>query len=153
MLVSLEPVSPNNSVIEKYERILGFNSVWLLPSLGTLLQFILVYPLMLIGYFLLFLLKKCFPCLNSLRIWFRDIVFWNWPIKYLNDSFIVIVISCLINIVYGSWETKEAAINTWISWVLLILAVLYAPFMQSFLYSRRASLKKHNFRRKYNGAY
>ena len=105
MLVKLEPVSPpSDSQIEKYERILGINSVWLLPSLGTLLLFMGLYPLMLIGYFLLFILNKCCPCVGRLKIKFRGIVFWSWPIKFLNDSYTIIVINCLINIVYGSWE-------------------------------------------------
>ena len=104
MLVNLQDVSPYDSHIEKYERILGLNSVWLLPSLGSLLLFMGFYPLMLIAYFLLFLLNKCWPYVGRLKIKLKDIVFWNWPIQFLNESFIVIVINCLINIKYASWQ-------------------------------------------------
>ena len=141
MLANLEDVSPpSDSQIEKYERILGINSVWILPSLGTLLLFMGLYPLMMICYLLLFLLNKCCPCMSWLRIKLRDFVFWSWPIKFFNDSFIVIVISCLINIVYGSWQVEEAAINTGLSCVLLGIVILYPALMQFFLYKRRASL-------------
>ena len=76
MLVNLQDVSPYDSHIEKYERILGLNSVWLLPSLGSLLLFMGFYPLMLIAYFLLFLLNKCWPYVGRLKIKLKDIVFW-----------------------------------------------------------------------------
>ena len=146
-------MTPWDSHIEKYVRILGINSVWLLPSLGSLLLFMGLYPLMIFIFILLTLLDKCFLSLTEVTRSFSGIVFWNWPIGFLNDSFIVIVISCLINIKYSSWEVKEAAINSGISWALLALACIYPAFMQGFLYKRRLSLKKPGFMRKYTAAY
>ena len=154
MLANLEDVSPpSDSQIEKYERILGINSVWILPSLGTLLLFMGLYPMMLICYLLLFFFKKCCPCVSCLRMKLRNVVFWSWPIKFFNDSLTVIVINCLINIVYGSWQVEEAAINTCISCVLLGLVILYPALMQVFLYRRHASLTQRSFRRRFGNAY
>ena len=140
MFEKLKDVTHWDSHIEKYVRILGINSVWLLPNLGSLLLFMGLYPLMVITFVLLTLLNKFFPSLTEKRISFSGIVFWNWPIGFLNDSFIVIVISCLINIKYSSWEVKEAAINSGISWALLALACIYPAYMQTFLYKRRNRL-------------
>ena len=153
MLVNLQDVSPYDSHIEKYERILGLNSVWLLPSLGSLLLFMGFYPLMLIAYFLLFLLNKCWPYVGRLKIKLKDIVFWNWPIQFLNESFIVIVINCLINIKYASWQVKEAALNSGLSYALLALVFVYPVFMQTFLYRRRNMLTNPSFLRRFAAAY
>jgi hypothetical protein len=154
MLANLKAVSPpTDAQIEKYERILGLSSVWLLPSLGTLLLFMGVYPIMLAAYAFFKLLSGCCTSVKWLEVWFGDVVFWSWPIKFLNDSFIIIVISCLINIVYASWETKEAAINTGIAYALLIVISLYPAFMQLFLYYRREMLTKKSFLRKFGLAY
>ena len=58
MSEKLEDVSPpDDPQIEKYGRILGINSVWLLPSLGALLLFMGLYPLMLVLLLLLILLS------------------------------------------------------------------------------------------------
>ena len=146
-------MSPYDSHIEKYERILGLNSVWLLPSLGSLLLFMGFYPLMLIAYFLLFLLNKCWPYVGRLKIKLKDIVFWNWPIQFLNESFIVIVINCLINIKYASWQVKEAALNSGLSYALLALVFVYPVFMQTFLYRRRKMLTNPSFLRRFAAAY
>ena len=83
----------------------------------------------------------------------RDMVFWNWPIQFFNDSFIVIVINSLINIKYASWEVEEAAINTGISYALLVLACIYPVLMQAFLYKRRDLLTKYSFLRRFGSAY
>ena len=80
MNANLEDVSPSDAQIEKYERILSINSIWLLPNLGSLLLFIGFYPFMLMAYLLLFLFNKCCPCVGGLKIMLRDLVFWNWPI-------------------------------------------------------------------------
>ena len=75
------------------------------------------------------------------------------PIKFLNDSYIVIVIGCFINIEYASWKTKEAALNTGIAYVFITLLSLYPVLMQAFLYCRRDRLKKRDFFLKYGSAY
>lgn len=129
MFEKLKDVSPWDSQIEKYVRILGINSVWLLPSLGSLLLFIGLYPIMVLTFILLSVLNKCFSSMTQRRKSFRDFVFWNWPIGFLRDSFIVIVICCLININYASWEVKEAAINSGISWGLLAFVCIYPAFI------------------------
>ena len=151
----LEVISPpEDPQIEKYGRILGINSVWLLPSLGALLLFMGLYPLMLVFFLLLILFSLCCPSLiMKYRERARDIVFWNMPIKFLNDSYTIIVISCFINIKYASWETKEAVYNTGVACGLLAFVSLYPVFMQTFLYCRRDLLIEFDFRRKYGSAY
>ena len=103
MLVKLENVCPSDPQIEKYERILGMSSIWFLPGLGSLLLFLCVYPVMLLTLLIIYILSRYFkPCKKSMKS-LSSVVFWNWPITQLNDNFVVIVISSLINIKYGSW--------------------------------------------------
>ena len=83
----------------------------------------------------------------------RSLAFWNWPISQLDDNYIVIVIGCLINIVYGSWEIKGAAINTGLSYALLAFVCLYPVCMQTFLYKKRDKLKQSRFARNFKSTY
>ena len=101
--IETEDVCPANSQIEKYERILGINSIWVLPNLSSLLLFLCVYPSLLLILLILYIFSRYFKTCNRPMERLSSVVFWNWPIKQLNDNFIVIVISSLINIKYGSW--------------------------------------------------
>ena len=116
-------------------------------------MFFCVYPVLLLILLVLYIFSRRFkPCKRPMKS-LSSVVFWNWPISQLDSNFVVIVISSLINIKYGSWEVKEAATNTGLSYALLFFGILYPIFMQIFLYKKRESLKKYHFRKKYGNAY
>jgi len=140
MLAKLEDVTPSDPQIEKYER-LGFGSVWLLPNLGSLLLFVSLYPIMLVVLFIQNLLTECFSSGMHRRDQFRDIVFWNWPINLLRESWIVIALCCLINIRYASWSVQEATLNSTISYAILALICLYPALTQFCLHKWRDHLR------------
>jgi hypothetical protein len=100
MIGKLEDVSPSDEQTEKYGRILGIGSVWVLPSIGSLIIFMGIYPIMLVILGVLTLLNKYYPSLTTTRKQFKDVLIWNWLIGFFNDSYIVVVLSCLINIKY-----------------------------------------------------
>ena len=63
-------------------------------------------------------------------------MFWNYPIKFLKQSFSVIVICCLLNIKYMSWKIDEAILNSSLSTILFAFLLLYPALIQIFLYKR-----------------
>ena len=81
MLVKLEEVSPSNSQIEQYKEILGVNSIWLLPSLGSLFLFMCVYPVMLFIMLILYILSRYFKPFKRPMKSLSSVLFWNWPIE------------------------------------------------------------------------
>ena len=107
---------------------LGFDSVWILPNLGSLLLFLGLYPLMIAIYAILTgLTNSCAPRLKNQQKKMRAFVFWSWPIGFLKDNYIVIAISALYNMRYASWSIYEARINSATS-LSFIIFLLWYPF-------------------------
>ena len=81
MLVKLEDLSPSNPQIEKYNKILGVSSIWLLPSLGSLLLFTCVYPAILLTFLVLYILNRYLKLFKKPMETLSSVLFWNWPIN------------------------------------------------------------------------
>ena len=80
-------------------------------------------------------------------------VFWNTPISFINDVFIVVSLSCFINIFHASWGIPESVVNSTLAYVIIVCFALYPIGIQCFLYKRRASLRKRSFKKQYSNAY
>ena len=80
-------------------------------------------------------------------------MFWHWPITYLRDSYVVIMICCWYNVKYSAWHNKPAAFNTVIAITLLTILAVYPLLLQLYLCNRKAMLGTKAFKRKYGSAY
>ena len=104
----------------------GFETTWLLPNLGSLVLFIALYPLMIILFAFLHMISLyCMRSCKAIRNSMGGQVFWNWPISFLRDSYVVLQICCLFNYKYRSWEGKEASLNSALSISMLSLLIIY----------------------------
>mmetsp|Transcript_13899 Transcript_13899/g.16571 ORF Transcript_13899/g.16571 Transcript_13899/m.16571 type:complete len:140 (-) Transcript_13899:804-1223(-) len=125
MMTQLETYDEPDVLQQKMNH-LGFETPWLLPNLGSLVLFLGLYPLMM---FILSMLHcctlSCAPSCEKRRDNLSGTVFWNWPISYLRDSYVVIQICCLYNARYQSWHNQEASLNTGLSFSILCLLLLY----------------------------
>ena len=151
MLERLEKETIQDELIEKLES-LGFDSTWILPNLGSLIFFSVLF----IATLFLLALLKCvayFRPVNRYVSAIESFTFWNWPIKFLKESYSVISICCLINVFYASWETADAILNSVIAYIFLLMLILYPGLSALFLHSRKKDLKTKTFRKKFLAAY
>ena len=137
---------------QKMER-LGFETVWILPNLGSLLFFMGLFPLLVAVLALLATLRCLCGICASQRDRLGSFLFWNWPIAFLRDSYVVIAICSLYNLRYRSWHNLEASTNTGFASGFLFLLTAYPLLSQLFLYWRRDMLDKKSFRDKFEEAY
>ncbi len=101
---------------------MGFETIWLLPNLGSLLLFMAVYPLLVGILILTTALVKCgVERLETKREKLKNLLFWNWPIQFLKDSYIVIIMCCLYNLTNADWSSQGASLNTGIAATILVL--------------------------------
>ena len=133
---------------------LGFDTIWVLPNLGSLQLFLGVFPLIIAIYLLMTCLaKSCAPTVRQRQKKMRSFVFWRWPLGFLKDNYTVIAICSMYNMRYASWGIPEARLNSTISLSLLILLSIYPFAQQAFLYIKRRSLSKKAFQAKYGVVY
>ena len=156
MLSELERGSEYLDLVQQKMIYLGFETTWILPNLGSLLFFAGLFPLMLLLLACLTGLAKCLPSskrIRSTRLKLRDTMFWHWPITYLRDSFVVIMICCWYNLKYSAWHNTPAIVNTLTAVSLLVLLTVYPSLMQLYLFKRKAMLGTSAFKRRYGSAY
>ena len=112
-----------------------------------------LYPLMLICIPIVFFFSLLSTRCHRKRKWFNGFVFWNWPIMFISESYIVFVICCLINVYNANFETYETRANSITALLLLAFLALYPLIVQLSLYRSRFQLKKRSFKNKYGAAY
>ena len=133
---------------------LGFETTWLLPNLGSLLFFLGLYPLIMLLLLIVHIITvSCAKSCKSKRNFLIGQAFWNWPITYLRDSYVVIATCCLYNYRYRSWDCEEASLNTNLTIGSLTVLLFYPILIQLYLYKRRDLLGKESFLRRYSRAY
>ena len=138
MLEKLGSSAIHDYLHEKME-VLGFDTNWLLPNLGSAILFFGLYPCMVAYYLALKCLsEKCkVKSCRRRRIAMRGVVFWNWPISFFRDSYVVIAICTIYNIKYARWNPDEAATNSGLAFALLGFLILQPLVLQLFLYCKR----------------
>ena len=55
----------------------------------------------------------------------KSYIYWNWPITFVRDTYVVMQISCLYNLGYFSMENKTAETNSVLAATLFVLLVAY----------------------------
>ena len=156
MQENLEELNPpeDDYLLAKMEP-LGFDTVWFLSNLGSILIFFGLWLFFVALSALLSLLIRCTLCCPSIRYrlkkWklsVRKFTFWNWPITFVRDSYIVIAICSLYNAAYAQWLTKESVLNSGLSILILVVFLVYPALLQLGLYQKQESLLNVRTRRK-----
>ena len=152
MLAALETDDQPDVFMQKMDSF-GFESIWLLPNLGSIIYFIGLFPILILIYVILYCCARCKKQCIKRRNRLRGFIFWNWPIQFLRDNFIVFIIASLYNIKHKSWRIEQASLNTNTAYSIFGLLLLFQFVSQLFLYKRRLMLDKKAFRNKYEAAY
>ena len=76
----------------------GFDTAWILPNLGSAVIFLGLYFLMIVIYLLMVcLVIRCIPKTEKRVQKMKSYLFWNWPIIFIRENYIVIVTCALYN--------------------------------------------------------
>ena len=136
----------DKEVVEKFES-LGFESVWFIPNLGSVIVLLIIYPILLILYPVIKVLsKRCASCHDKKRA-IRGQLFWQMPIGFVKGNYMVLVICVFLNILHGSWGNVTAGFNLTIAWITLTFLAIFPIAIQKFLLNHRNHLGKQSFRR------
>ena len=122
-----EPLSPN------YEAV-GFESLLIIYNLGSI-TFFTIAALLLMGIMLSIQDKEFSVKTTKILRPVRRMLFWNLPIRFLNESFLVLLIGCLINLSHISFYTYSEAINSSIVFIVLISIIVF-PFLLVYTLNR-----------------
>ena len=126
--------------IGKFED-LGYDGPYVLTNLTSSLVILLVSLIGLLALIILSMEFCCCKCCGKLRGSFYGVMFWNFPIRFLKESFSVIAICCMLNMTSLSWNSRgEVRANTIIALILFALLCIYPIYMQIFLYRHREDL-------------
>ena len=128
-------------------------TTWFILNLGSTTFFLGLYPLGLILLPLLFLLaRKSWRC-RKLHRNLKSMLFWNGPLSFVSDSFIVLTTCALLNVCYWSSNTPSSRLNTGLALLTLILLALYPLITHLSLYRSRYHLRTKSFKKKYGALY
>lgn len=142
----LEEFGPSEDPLKDKMEPLGFETVWFLSNLGSIIVLFGVYLLLLVILVLMTLLQYCFPHKSRKSLRFktnrlRVFALYNAPITFLRDSFIVIAICCVYNTAYLTFETRIAALNSWLALITMLFLILYPACLHYYLYRHREDLQ------------
>ena len=139
----------------KFESI-GFESVWVIFNLGSFFLFIAIFPIRLIILPCMSPLSRCCPRMNQTRLSYIQSI-WNWPIRMMRESYIIIVMGSLLNISFVKWANSEdnpqARLNLIVAWTLCAVVALYPAIQAACLYRQRHRLSERSFRFRFGSAY
>ena len=154
MEAALESITVNPRA-QKYEFI-GFNGVWVIPNLGSLLLFIALFPIRLLQLPLLSLFAKKYRQMK-LRRQRLSYSLWNWPIVTTRESYIIIVMGSLLNISFVKWTSVSdepvAIFNLTVAYILFAFTVVYPIIQACCLHRHRHKLKNKAFAEQFKSAY
>ena len=113
--------------------LIGFESMWFINNLGTLGVILMLIPMV---FLIRPLIKVCrnHNQVQRARSKLKSILYWNLPIRLMHESYILVAICCLINLVRLRWDTVWDAINSTLS-LLSFFSLGVIPFaVASFLH-------------------
>lgn len=123
-----------DSLMAKIES-LGYDGTWLLLNIGSTLIYFGLHTICLVTLVLASSIKhKCCHCLHKRQSSIQGMLFWTWPIQFVNDAYSVLALCTCLNVRYLDFSDGASALNSLLSLITLGLLVLYPLFIQNFLY-------------------
>jgi len=126
--LSLEEVNPVN---ENYNTV-GFESVYFINNMGTLFIVFMMYPVMMLLEYLLGLVASRCDIFVKVHHSFKHFVYWNYLITLVFESYLVIVICCLINFQHMSWSETGLIVQsvlTIICFAIIVVLPIYSAWV------------------------
>ena len=122
-------------------------------NLGSVFLGILAIPPVLVIVFVCKPLNK-FKYVEKLRHFLKRRFIWDGIISIFNENYILIVISCFINLIfYKNVYDKGEVFSFSVAFAFLIVVIAYPIFVIVLLNKKYRSLGKYNMRVKYGSLY
>ena len=114
-------VTPRDPINANYEA-LGFESMYTLMNLGTMLLLFSMYPVLILFELSLRVLKCKYP--RKLHLKISKPLYWNSSINFFRESYLVALMCVLINLKALSFDTLGEKASSYLT--LLIMALWIA---------------------------
>lgn len=128
---------------------LGFQSLFFLNNMGSMVVGLLMIP---IQGFLLILLKpltRFSRRITTIKNKIHASLFWSQQIILLNESFSIICMCALINVLHLSFDSKVELINSTLTIAFLVLCTAMTIIVCAFLLVKLPDLKEKTMKIKY----
>ena len=121
--LQLEPTDPLSDGFEK----LGFESRYFLNNMGTMILFYVSYPLAVFIWRLLYYFRHCSYRMHKFMVKYKKILFYEWIIVAIFESYSVVAICCLIAYPHISFETWGMTVQSF-SCIFFTVSFVIFPF-------------------------
>jgi hypothetical protein len=135
---------------------MGFNSMFFLYNMGSLIVAWLSIPLSTALALFLRLFKRCFSRSPRLTRWYTRLhrsVFWSYPINVFTESASIIYMCCLINLLNPSFTTPGNKVSLLFAIFSLIVAIALPIVFLVVTMKNFAKLEDPEFKAKYGAMY
>ena len=105
-LLNIEPTEPFSDNFEQ----LGFESRYMLNNMGTMIFFILAYPILWIIQKVLLSCKKCSRRIQTPHRKLKRALYYAMPITLMLESYSILTLCCLIAVPVISFDSVGLAV-------------------------------------------
>ena len=143
-MTSRDPVNVNFEVI-------GLGSIYLIVNLGTILLVLMAFPVVMAitAGVKLTKWKKTTEVSNKIQ----KMVFWNSTLRFLKESFVIILICCFINLEAFTIETRMEVVSSCLTVLLLIICFTVPTLLIIGIHRNYRQLKAEGIRAIFGAAY
>ena len=135
-------MTPRNPINSNYEA-LGFETMYALLNLGTMLLFLLLFPALA----LLDVLLICFQCKYPviLRKKLKKELYWNSTITFFKECYLVAIMCALINLKAFTFDTPGEIASSSLSIVFMVLSIVIPILLAFKIYKNFSKLADSSF--------
>ena len=83
----------------------------------------------------------------------KKFMFWSLPIRYISESYSVILLCAAINLYRPDWSSFGLALNSNLSITFVGICILAIPFVWFFFYQKGQGLKEKKVKQMYGSLY
>ena len=130
-----EPLTPNFEAV-------GFETLWFIYNLGSITLVALVVILLMISVPFLTLIGKRYQIFAKASNYLKKELFWNTVIRGWTESYAVLTISCMLNILNLKWNSWGSTINSGLALIIQAILVLF-PLIAVYYLNKFFDLLRH----------
>jgi len=123
-LLDLEETDP---LTESFEKI-GFESRGFLHNMGTMIFFYVLYPFLILVHKISMKFRNCSRCCRKTQSKLRGLLYYNWLIATIFESYAIIALCCLIQLPVMSFETYGLSVQGLLA-IMFSLLIMTVPFI------------------------
>ena len=108
---------------------MGFESLWLIYNLGTLFLIALSIPIFMALLPAFKLISFYFSCSDKVYEGLKKMLFWNYTIRILTESYTILIIGCMISSTSLIWTNFAYSFNSGLVYLFYFILIGYPPLI------------------------